>query len=104
MTAQASRDSMTAGQALADIQGRAAWAVVRLGNSDSVVLLGGDLTSPERIVDIDLPEGLPEAGRRYDRLVAVPYRQVAERGFVAQDDGTPLAVVAIDVEHEVARA
>jgi phenazine biosynthesis protein phzE len=101
MTNPVSGDSMAAGL-LADIQGHAAWAVIRLGNSDSVVLLGGSLSAPDRIVDIDLPDGPPEAGRRFDRLVAVPYRQVAERGFVAHDDGTPLAVVSIDVEHEVA--
>ena len=35
---------------------------------------------------------MPEDGRRFDRLVAVPFRQVTERGFVAHDDGTPLAV------------
>ncbi|MGN6723319.1 MAG: anthranilate synthase family protein [Marmoricola sp.] len=100
MTTTSSR-SLTAGQALADIRGREAWAVIRLGNSDSAVLVGGTLSSPERIVDIDLPEGLPEGGRRFDRLVAVPYRQVAERGFVAHDDGTPLTVVSIDAEHEI---
>lgn len=104
MTVPNSGPSMTAGALLADIQDHAAWAVVRLGTSDSVLLLGGALSSPERITDIDLPRGIPEEGRHFDRLVAVPYRQVAERGFVAHDDGTPLAVVGIEVEHEVALA
>ena len=39
----------------------------------------------------------PTTGRRFDRLVAIPFRQVAERGFEAHDDGTPLVVV--DIEH-----
>ncbi len=34
--------------------------------------------------------------------MAVPFRQVTERGFVAHDDATPLAVVAIATEREVA--
>ena len=44
---------------------------------------------------------MPEADRRFDRLVAVPFRQVTERGFVAHDDGTPLAVVDIATEREI---
>ncbi|HWU32385.1 MAG TPA: chorismate-binding protein, partial [Marmoricola sp.] len=101
MTNTAPAPPVDVSAALAEIQGREAWAVVRLGSSDTAFLIGGGLSTPERIVDIDLPTGVPEAGRRFDRLVAVPYRQVAERGFVAHNDGTPLAVVGIDVEHEI---
>ena len=44
---------------------------------------------------------MPDPGRRFDRLVAIPFRQVAERGFEAHDDGTPLTVVDIEQETEV---
>ena len=44
---------------------------------------------------------MPDAGRRFDRLLAVPFRQVAERGFEAHDDGAPLTVVDVDLEVEV---
>ena len=59
------------------------------------------LSRLEKLGDIPLEEGVPEDGRRFDRLVAVPFRQVTERGFVAHDDGTPLAVVEIETEREV---
>ena len=39
----------------------------------------------------------PDDGRTADRLLAIPFRQVTERGFEAHDDGTPLVVVDIDV-------
>ena len=61
----------------------------------------GRRTEVESILDIPLETGVPEHGKVADRLVAVPFRQVRERGFDAIDDGTPLVVVDIDVEHEV---
>jgi phenazine biosynthesis protein phzE len=87
--------------ALDEVSGREAWAVIRLRDSDTVTLVGGRLSTAERLADIPLESGPPAPGRRFDRLVAVPFRQVRERGFVAHDDGAPLAVVAIDTEHEV---
>ncbi len=81
--------------------GHQAWAVIRLRESTTVTLVGGSLARLERLADIPLEEGVPAQGRRFDRLVAVPFRQVTERGFVAHDDGTPLAVVEIETELEV---
>ena len=81
--------------------GHEAWAVIRLRDSPTVTLVGGPLSRLEKLRDIPLEEGVPEDGRRFDRLVAVPFRQVTERGFVAHDDGTPLAVVEIETEREV---
>ena len=52
------------------------------------------------MLDVPLEQGPPAAGRQCDRLVAVPFRQVAERGFEVHDDGTPLTVVDVEVEHE----
>ena len=81
--------------------GQEAWAVIRLRESPTVTLVGGSLSRLEKLGDIPLEEGVPENGRRFDRLVAVPFRQVTERGFVAHDDGTPLAVVDISTEREI---
>jgi phenazine biosynthesis protein phzE len=90
-------DARTALERLREHEG---WAVIRLRDSDRVTLVGGTLSHLERLADIRVEEGVPEDGRRFDRLVAVPFRQVRERGFTAYDDNTPLAVV--DIETEVA--
>ena len=94
-------ESSTASAALAELVGHEAWAVIRLRESGTVTLVGGSLQPAEKLRDIPLEVGMPEPGRRFDHLVAVPFRQVAERGFVAHDDGAPLAVVRIDSEVEV---
>ncbi|MFL6061876.1 MAG: anthranilate synthase family protein [Marmoricola sp.] len=87
--------------ALEQVTGHEAWAVIRMRDSETVTLVGGPLVPTERLADIPVPEGAPEPGRRFDTLVAVPFRQVAERGFEVHDDGTPLAVVGIETELEV---
>ena len=80
---------------------RPAWAAIRLRDSATVTLVGGRLSTVERLADVPLEEGAPESGRRFDRLLAIPFRQVAERGFEVHDDGAPLAVVEIEQEEEV---
>src|SRR3954453_15352789 len=87
--------------ALEELMGHEAWAVIRLRDSPTVTLVGGSLSHADKLRDIPLEDGVPEDGRRFDRLVAVPFRQVTERGFVAHDDHTPLAVVDIATEREV---
>ncbi|MDT0203401.1 anthranilate synthase family protein [Nocardioides sp. AE5] len=84
--------------ALHQLQEHPAWAVIRQKDSPSVVLVGGTPETVESLLDIPLEDGVPEIGRQFDRLVAVPFRQVRERGFEAIDDGTPLVVVEIDTE------
>ncbi len=91
----------SAADALEELLGHEAWAVIRLRESPTVTLVGGPVSHLERLADIPLEVGVPEEGRRFDRLVAVPFRQVAERGFLAHDDGTPLVVVDIATEREV---
>ncbi|MCW2762236.1 MAG: phnA 1 [Marmoricola sp.] len=91
----------SASAALEELLGHEAWAVIRLRESPTVTLVGGSLDRVAKLADIPLEEGVPEEGKRFDRLVAVPFRQVIERGFVAHDDGTPLAVVDIATEREV---
>src|SRR3954453_12310181 len=90
-----------AAAALAQVTGQQAWAVIRLRDSDTVTLVGGSLVEADQLADIPLADGVPEVGRRFDTLVAVPFRQIAERGFEVHDDGTPLAVVRIETEVEV---
>ncbi len=94
-------EDLTATAALEDLTGHQAWAVIRLRESPTVTLVGGTMDHLERLADIPLEQGAPTDGRRFDRLVAVPFRQVRERGFVAHDDGAPLAVMSIASEHEV---
>ncbi|MGI9157943.1 MAG: chorismate-binding protein, partial [Marmoricola sp.] len=87
--------------ALDAVRAQPAWAAIRFRDSPTVTLVGGPSSHVERIGDVLLEYGAPQPGRRFDRLLAVPFRQVAERGFAAHDDGTPLVVVDVVEEHEV---
>ena len=90
--------------AIEALQGHEAWAIIRrstrAGDRDTVGLVGGRRHVVESILDIPLEEGPCADGHIADRLVAIPFRQVAERGFEAHDDGTPLVVVDIETELE----
>ncbi|NYI99311.1 phenazine biosynthesis protein phzE [Nocardioides thalensis] len=94
----------SARDAIAAIQGHEAWAIIRRStrakDRDTVGVLGGRRWVADSITDIPLEQGPPAEGRQCDRLVAVPFRQVAERGFQAHDDGTPLVVVDVETELE----
>ncbi len=87
--------------ALDAMRGHEAWAAIRLRDAATVTLVGGSRSVVEQLVDVPLEEGVPEDGRRFDRLVAIPFRQVAERGFEVHDDEAPLTVVDIELEAEV---
>ena len=93
---------------LARVQGYPAWALIRrsapFGPAPTVSLFGGTPSTVDRITDIPLATGVPDGGPRFDRLVAIPFRQVAERGFAAHDDGAPLTVVDIADQSEVSLA
>jgi len=95
---------LTARDAIAALQEHEAWAIIRrstrAGDRETVGLVGGRRHVVESLLDIPLEDGVPEAGHIADRLVAVPFRQVRERGFEAQDDGTPLVVVDVETELE----
>ena len=85
-----------------------AWAIIRrstrAGDRDTVGLVGGRRRVVESVLDVPLEDGPPNAGHVADRLLAIPFRQVAERGFEAHDDGTPLVVVDVESEREFAVA
>ncbi len=90
--------------AIERVQGHEAWAIIRrstrAGDRDTVGIVGGRRSVVESILDVPLEEGEPEAGHIADRLLAIPFRQVVERGFEAHDDGTPLVVVDVESELE----
>src|SRR3954466_8869606 len=92
----------SARDAIAAVQGHEAWAIIprstRAGDRDTVGVVGGRRREVASLLDVPLEEGVPEAGHIADRLLAVPFRQVRERGFGAHDDGTPLVVVDVETE------
>ena len=93
-----------AGEAIAALREHEAWAIIRrstrAGDRDTVGLVGGRRHVVESVLDVPLEDGPPNAGHVADRLLAIPFRQVAERGFEAHDDGTPLVVVDVESERE----
>jgi 2-amino-4-deoxychorismate synthase len=95
---------LPARDAIAALQGHEAWAIIRrstrAGDRETVGLVGGRRRVLESLLDIPLETGVPESGHIADRLVAVPFRQVRERGFDVHDDGTPLVVVDVETELE----
>ena len=94
----------SARDAIAALREHEAWAIIRrstrAGDRDTVGLVGGRRTVVESLLDVPLESGVPEEGHIADRLLAVPFRQVRERGFEAHDDGTPLVVVEVESERE----
>ena len=90
----------SARDAIAAVQGHEAWAIIRrstrAGDRDTVGVVGGRRREVASLLDVPLEEGVPETGHIADRLLAIPFRQVRERGFEAHDDGTPLVVVDIE--------
>src|SRR5215212_4866874 len=104
MTASATGPG-SARAAIAALQRHQTWAIIRrstrAGDRETVGLVGGRRRVVESLLDIPLETGAPQGGHIADRLVAVPFRQVRERGFDAHDDGTPLVVVEVESEFTV---
>lgn len=64
--------------------------------SDRIEILIGDISEVHCLEDILLRESTGEGeGSSHDVLVIVPHRQIAERGFVAVNDGTPIIVMTV---------
>ena len=71
------------------------FVLIARDGTESVELLTGDIDDVELLADIPLTaDGTPR-----EVFAMVPYRQVRERGFEAQDDGTPLRCLLVD-RHE----
>ncbi|MBB0243087.1 phenazine-specific anthranilate synthase component I [Streptomyces alkaliphilus] len=61
---------------------------------DTLEVLLGEVTRSTTLAGIPLPDP-PGAGGHHEALVLVPYRQMAERGFAATDDGEPLITMSV---------
>lgn len=73
----------------------ASFVLIARDGAQSVELLTGDIEDVDLLADIPLTvNGVPR-----EVFAMVPYRQVRERGFEAQDDGTPLRCLLVD-RHE----
>lgn len=72
----------------------ASFVLIARDGADTVELLTGDVVDVDLLADIPLViDGAPR-----EVFALVPYRQVRERGFTAQDDGAPLRCIVVD-EH-----
>ncbi|WP_091651724.1 anthranilate synthase family protein [Micromonospora pallida] len=67
-----------------------------------VEVLTGEVCGVDRLAELPLPDGLA-GGARHDLLVAVPYRQITERGFSCHDDGAPLLAMRVHEQAELSR-
>lgn len=69
------------------------FAVLRRVDGPGVEVLLGEILDVGRLADIPLPEESSEASPQV--LAMLPYRQIAERGFVCHDDAAPLRCLMI---------
>ncbi|MTB89639.1 phenazine-specific anthranilate synthase [Aeromicrobium senzhongii] len=88
-------------QMLDDLLAQPAFALIRGRETDRVTLIGGPRHDVEKLAEVPLAEG---PGPAWDHLVLVPFAQVAERGFEAHQDGTPLSVIEARFNQDVALA
>jgi len=62
--------------------------------ADEVTVLLGDIAAVDRLADLPVPDDTGGPAR-HDVLAVIPYRQIAERGFPAPDDGAPLLAMTV---------
>ncbi|MFF1715865.1 anthranilate synthase family protein [Streptomyces sp. NPDC058268] len=99
-------DASTAGpsHALAGLgdDGRPFALLYRPGSASNalVEVLTGEVQAFESLAELPLPAG-PAGGARHDLLVAVPYRQITERGFDCVDDQAPLLAMQVHEQSEL---
>ncbi|WP_300264726.1 chorismate-binding protein [Microbacterium sp.] len=89
---------MTNTAALLDALARnadASFVLIAREGTETVEILTGDVEDVDLLADIPLTAD----GTAREVFAMVPYRQVRERGFDAQDDGTPLRCLLVD-RHE----
>jgi 2-amino-4-deoxychorismate synthase len=71
------------------------------GSPDAIDVLVGNISLPASLTDV--PPGVTairHASPGHDVLLVVPYRQIAERGFAAPDDGAPLIAMTITEQQQ----
>lgn len=101
-------DSSTAG--LPDVltglgeSGRAFALLYRPGSARNapVEVLTGEVCGVDSLAELPLP-GPSASGARHDLLVAIPYRQITERGFACRDDHAPLLAMRVHEQAELSR-
>ncbi|BFV58290.1 phenazine biosynthesis protein PhzE [Kitasatospora sp. CMC57] len=72
------------------------------GSPDRVDVLGGTVTELAALADLPLTADRAATGREeHEVLAVVPYRQIAERGFAAVDDGMPLLALGVREQDSV---
>lgn len=77
----------------------ASFVLIARDGTETVELLTGELRDVELLADIPLDaDGTPR-----EVFAMVPYRQVRERGFDAQDDGAPLRCLLVDAHEHFPR-
>src|SRR5690349_2818959 len=70
---------------------------------DRLGILIGEVSTPARLADIPLPaQSWPLGEPRDESLVLMPYQQVAERGFAAVADNSPLLVMSVTDQGQIA--
>ncbi|GAA4484795.1 chorismate-binding protein [Microbacterium panaciterrae] len=85
---------MTVADRIRALAAETSFVLLAREGSESVELLTGELVDVENLADIPLGS----ASDRREVFAMVPYRQVRERGFEAQDDGAPLRCLLV-AEH-----
>ncbi len=68
------------------------------GRGDQVEIVSGPVRTAERLADLTLDDGSWEGRGRHTKLVLLPYRQLAERGYDCPDDQVPLQVMDIEAQ------
>ncbi|MGW4820619.1 anthranilate synthase family protein [Streptomyces sp. NPDC004227] len=102
-------DSGTAGppDVLAGLgeDGRAFALLHRPGSARNthVEVLTGEVCDVDSLAELPLPDR-PASGARHDLLVAIPYRQITERGFACHDDHAPLLAMRVHEQAELTRS
>ena len=91
---------MSLSDLLTSVTSRPAYALVRLHGDDHVTLLSGRREVHELLADVPLDEGVPD-GKRFDRLVCLPFSQIRERGFRVHRDDAELVSIEIESQHRV---
>jgi len=70
------------------------------GSAGVLDLLVGDLSRHAALADITLGSR-PPGTAVHEALVVIPYRQIAERGFAAPDDGAPLLMLTVTGQQQI---
>lgn len=71
---------------------------------EDVLVLTGEAASFEQIDDIPRKSGKPEGGETYDSISIIPFSQIREKGYQAQNDGEQILTIRVKRFWEMAVA